>query len=243
MIDTYTMILWAKANDNKLEIQTNQVYRILSILNQTSYLKPRYLTAYKKKNVKEFELTIDNVKKLIIKKRDKQFTELGSRFSFFTSLDDEESVGISISTGVSKPGFQNNIVIELNTDYKERKIEEFERLADIFKQLVVVSEPFYGCIASGSNYSLFGTYYNKNTNLPASIFDVNYWGEEIINNLSIHQIMDRVYECEKIGRGYYIRLQKDVIDTFNINHMRLQKNINDSLGIGDKTGKSNRKNG
>lgn len=238
MIDTYTMILWAKANDNKLDIQTNQVYRILTILNQISYLKPRYyLTAYKKENIKEFELTLDNVKKMIIQKRDKQFTELGSKFSFFTSLDDEESVGISISTGVSKPGFQNNIVIELNTNYKERKIEEFERLADIFKKLVVVSKPFYGCIASASNYSLFSTYYNKNTNLPASIFDINYWGGEIINNLPIHRILDRVYEYEKIGEGYYIRLQKDVIDTLNINHMELQKNINASLGIGNKTGK------
>lgn len=237
MIDTYTMILWAKANNNKLDIQTNQVYKILTILNQISFLKPKYLTAYKKKNVKEFELTLDNVEKLIIQKRDKQFAELGSKFSFFTSLDDEEAVRISISIGVSKPGFQNNIVIELNADYKEKRIEEFQQLADIFKKLVAVAEPFYGCIVSESNYSLFGTYYNKNANLPASIFDINYWGEEIINNLSIYKIMDKVYECEKIGKGYYIRLQKDIIDTLNINHLEMQRDINGLLGIGKDTGK------
>lgn len=69
MIDTYTMILWAKANNNKLDIQTNQVYKILTILNQISFLRPKYLTAYKKKNVKQFELTLDNVEKLIIQKK------------------------------------------------------------------------------------------------------------------------------------------------------------------------------
>lgn len=234
MVDTYTMILWAKANNDKLDIQAKQVFKILNILNQISYLKPRYLSAYKKKDIIDFKLTLDNVERLIIQKKDKHFTELGSKFSFFTSLNDENSAGISISIGVSKPGFQNNIVIELNTDYKEKKVEEFDELADVFKKLVVISEPFYGCIASQSNCSMFGAYYNKKANLPTSVFDINYWGEEIINSLPIYKIDDKVYECEKIGKGYYLRLQKEAINTLNIKHMELQKNINDLLGIRDK---------
>ena len=85
MIDTYTMILWAKANNNKIDTQTKQVFDILSTLSQVSYLRPKYLTANRKKNTTEFELTLDNVEKLITKKRDKQFEELGSKISFFTS--------------------------------------------------------------------------------------------------------------------------------------------------------------
>lgn len=45
MIDTYTMILWAKANNNKIDTQTKQVFDILSTLSQVSYLRPKYLTA------------------------------------------------------------------------------------------------------------------------------------------------------------------------------------------------------
>lgn len=68
MLDTYTMILWAKANENKIDVQTKQVFDILSVLRKVPYLNPKYLTAGKKKDITEFELTLDNIEKLILKK-------------------------------------------------------------------------------------------------------------------------------------------------------------------------------
>lgn len=94
MIDVYMMILWAKAKEQKIDIQAQQVFDVLTHLSKVDHLKPRYLTAKKKKDVEEFGLSIENLKRLIIKKRDKQFEQLGSRFSFFTSLDESSSVGI-----------------------------------------------------------------------------------------------------------------------------------------------------
>lgn len=231
MIDTYTMILWAKANNNKIDTQTKQVFDILSTLSQVSYLRPKYLTANRKKNTTEFELTLDNVEKLITKKRDKQFEELGSKISFFTSLNDDESVGISISIGVSKAKFQNTIVLDLNFDYKEQSVEKFDELSEVFKKLVSVFAPFYGCITSRSNSSMFDTYYDKINNSPTSIFDINYWGEGIVNDLPISEIRKKVFECIEINSGYYIRLQKEPINISNINHMKLQKDINCLLGF------------
>lgn len=231
MIDTYTMILWAKANDNKIDTQAKQVFDILTTLIQVPYLRPKYLTAYKKNDTTEFELTLDNVEKLITKKRDKQFEELGSRISFFTSLNDDESVGISISIGVSKAKFQNTIVLDLNFDYKEQSLKKFDELSVIFKKLVSVFTPFYGCITSRSNGSMFDTYYDKTNNSVTSIFDINYWGEDIINNLPISEIQEKVFECIEINRGYYIRLQKEPVNISNINHMKLQEDINCLLGI------------
>lgn len=231
MIDTYTMILWAKANNNKIDVQARQVFDILSILSQVPYLRPKYLTAYKKKDTTEFELTLDNVEKLIIKKRDKQFVELGSKISFFTSLNDDESVGISISIGVSKAKFQNTIVLDLNSDYKEQSVKKFDELSEVFKNLVSVFAPFYGCITSRSNSSMFEAYYDKTNNSPTSIFDINYWDEDIVNNLPIGEIQKKVFECAEINRGYYIRLQKEPVNISNINHMKLQKDINCLLRI------------
>ena len=231
MIDTYTMILWAKANNNKIDTQTKQVFDILSTLSQVSYLRPKYLTANRKKNTTEFELTLDNVEKLITKKRDKQFEELGSKISFFTSLNDDESVGISISIGVSKAKFQNTIVLDLNFDYKEQSVEKFDELSEVFKKLVSVFAPFYDCIKRRSNRSMFDTYYDKINNSPTSIFDINYWGEDIVNDLPISEIRKKVFECIEINSGYYIRLQKEPINISNINHMKLQKDINCLLGF------------
>lgn len=231
MVDTYTMILWAKANNNKIEIQAKQIFDILSVLSQVPYLRPRYLTAYKKRDTSEFELTLDNVERLIIKKRDKQFAELGSRVSFFTSLNEDESVGISINIGVSKAKFQNTIVINLNSDYKEQNIKKFDELSEVFKKLVIIFDPFYGCITSRSISNMFDSYYDKTNNALASIFDINYWGEDIVNNLPIGKIQEKVFECIEINKGYYIRLQREPVDISNISHMDLQKDINCLIGI------------
>lgn len=231
MIDTYTMILWAKANNNGIDTQAKQVFDILNTLSQVPYLRPKYLTAYQKKDTTEFELTLENIEKLITKKRDKQFEELGSKISFFTSLNDNDSIGISISIGVSKAKFQNTVVLDLNIDYKEQSVKKFDELSEIFKKLVIVFAPFYGCITSRSNGSMFDTYYDKKNNTPTSIFDINYWGIDIINNLPISEIQEKVFECIEMNRGYYLRLQKEPVNISNIDHIKLQKDINCLLGI------------
>lgn len=82
MVDTYTMVLWVTPNEDDIEIQTKQVYNLLYILSKVNYLRPKYLTALNKKNVTEFELSCENVKKLIIKKEisNLQIWDQGSPF-------------------------------------------------------------------------------------------------------------------------------------------------------------------
>ena len=219
MRDSYEMILWAKANENKLGIQTRQVFDILTILNEVPYLKPKYLTAYKKGDIEEFKLTVENVEKLIIKEKDRKYPELGSRISFFTSLEDEEAVSISIQIGVSENKFNNTIVIDLNYDYKNEKIEMFDELSNIFKKLVGIFNPYYGCITSESVIDVFDLYYDDLRNSPTSIFDINYWGEDLISKLAINRIKNKVFECVKLNKGYYIRLQKEPLDILNTEHV------------------------
>ena len=116
MIDVYTMILWSRANKSSIESQTKQVFDVLSILSKIDYLAPKYLTANRKKDAKEFELSFENVKDVIKKKQDKQFIELGSIISFFTSKNDNEAVGISITVGISNPKFLYSFVIKIDED-------------------------------------------------------------------------------------------------------------------------------
>ena len=231
MIDVYTMILWAKAKEQKLDVQAQQAFDVLTHLSKVDYLKPRYLTAKKKKDVEEFGLSIENLKRLIIKKRDKQFEQLGSRFSFFTSLDESSSVGISICIGVSEKRFQNTIVVDMNLDYKKESIDKFDGVSEVFKEVIDIFDPFYGCITSKSVRDMFDAYYNKTSDLPTSIFDINYWGEAICDKLEIDKIEKEVFECTRINHGYYIRLQRAPIDVLNTEHIKLQKKINSLLRI------------
>lgn len=226
MMDVYTMILWAKANEQKLDVQARQVFDVLTHLSKVDYLKPRYLTAKKKKDAEEFELSIENLKRLIIKKRDKQFGQLGSRISFFTSLDDNSSAGISMCIGVSEKRFQNTFAVDVNLDYKKGNIDKFDGLSEVFKEMIDIFDPFYGCITSKSVSDMFDTYYNKISGLPTSIFDINYFGEDICDELEIDKIEKEVFECTKLNHGYYIRLQREPIDILNTEHIKLQKKIN-----------------
>lgn len=180
MVDTYTMILWVEANEDGIEVQTKQIYDLLSILSKVNYLRPQYLTALNKKNVTEFELSFENVKELIVRKKDKQFADLGSMLSFFTSLNDNESVGISITVGVSNPKLLNSIVINFNIDIKKLKKISFDEIANVFKEMINVYTPFYGCFTCKSNRNMFNGYYNDDINVPNSIFDLNFWGRTLL---------------------------------------------------------------
>lgn len=232
MIDTYTMMLWAKPKENSIDIQAKQIFDILTALSKVDYLKPRYQAVHRKKDAVEFDLTLENVSNLIINKKDKQFPNLGSLISFFTSLNDNDSAGISISVGVSNPKFINSIVINLNWDYKKLDIEKFDELVLLFKELINLFQPFYGCITSKSNSDMFDEYYNDTSNTPSSILDVNYLGKDTIKNLRISdKKLKEIYEYEIIDDGYYIRLQKEPIDISNIKHIELQKKINQLLGV------------
>jgi len=231
MDDTYTMILWARANHDGTGAQARQVFDMLTILSQVPYLRPKYLTANKKKDVTEFEATLENIEELIMKRRDKKFPQLGSKISFFTSLEDGEASGISICTGVSEDKFLNTVVLDLNVDYKELETERFDELCKVFKQLVGIFRPFYGCIASRSNGDRFDAYYDKAGNCPVSVFDVNYWGEEAASKLAVSSIQGKVFECVEMGNGYYIRLQKEPIDSSNAGQLELQGEVNCLLGI------------
>lgn len=129
------MILQAKANENDLDAQAKQIFDVLTLLNRIDYLKPRYLTVSRKRDVKDFELSLDNVKNLIYRSNDKVIPDLGSRFSFFSSLNDSESVGISISIGVSNLKFSNTLVINLNTDIKDKAAVSYDELANLFLKI------------------------------------------------------------------------------------------------------------
>ena len=79
---------------------------------------------------------------------------------------------------------------------------------------------------------MYGNYYNDDKDIPNSVFDVNYWGRDIIGHLEIREeALSKVYEYEEIDGGYYIRLLKEPIDVTKREHIELQKDINYLLGI------------
>ena len=99
------------------------------------------------------------IKNLILKSKDSIFPDLGSIVSFFTSLNESHSVGITIHIGNANPRFINSIVLDpiiLNSyNGTEDYGISYDNLACIFKELIIIFKPFYGCVASSHNLSLY----------------------------------------------------------------------------------------
>lgn len=232
MIDTYTMILWARPKESSIENQAEQVFNILMTLNEFDYLKPKYETVYRKKDAVEFDLTLENVKALIEKNKDKQFPNLGSRISFFTSLNGDEAAGILISIGISSPLFINSIVINMKWDYKKIGLKKYNELELLFKALIVQFKPFYGCIYSKSTVDKYEHYYDRSNDRPIAIFDMNFWSNEIIKNLKINnRILSKFYDYNEIDGGIFTRLLKEPFNISDPKHIELQKKVSKKIGL------------
>ena len=232
MIDTYTMILWARSKECLIENQAEQVFNILMTLKKIDYLNPKYETVYRKKDAVEFDLTLENVKALIIRKKDKQFPDLGSRIGFFTSLNEDEAAGILISIGVSDSMFINSIVIDMNWDYKKIGLEKYNELESLFKALIIQFKPFYGCISSKSTLDKYDHYYDRSNDRPIAIFDMNYWSNEIIKGLKINdKILSKFYEHDEIGDGIFTRLLKEPFNILDPKHIELQNKVSKMMKL------------
>lgn len=229
-MERYKMVFWSKEIIDSLELQANQIYKILDAFNQVEYLKPKYLTAKSKKEAKQFELTLENIKK-IVEREDKK-DDLGAVISFFSSKDDSISSGITISTGVKHPKFNNTIVVNLTLDKEGLISEKLDELEKVFLKIIQIFHPFYGCFCSNANKEIFnGRYYDSCNKKPIAIFDLNFWEEECYNRLVINKIKKEVYKCMCIENGCFIRLFKEPIDSMNEVHIHYQRIINAKLGL------------
>ena len=232
MIDVFKIILWARSNNDDLDLQVQKVFDVLTVLSKVNYLNPKYLQVWRKKDAVEYNLTLENIKKLVIKNSDKQFPDLGSSVGFFTSLNDDEAVGIMVSVGNSNPRFFNSIVINIRSENDRIELSKYEEIVGVFKQLVNIFNPYFGCIMSSFNRKMYEGIFSNANNFPYTIYGVNYFNLDTIEKLKINKVViDKLYEYEKIKDGYFIRLQKESIDTFNEEHIKFQQEVNKLLGI------------
>lgn len=228
MIDRYKIIIWAKPKELKLSVQVDRVYEILNKIEEFSG-QSLLLPAKNKIKVKTFNVEKESIEQLILHNKDKMFPNLGSELAFFTSLEKEKSMNIHFSVGRSNSDFVNSMTISLPINYtKENIIASIE----LFKSLSSLYDSFYACITSNLNLKLYD--YNKwfdyDNQVPKVMFWVNYWGKDIIKKLrGVDKIKDFVYEYQMMSDGNYVRLQKEPIDSMNIQHIELQKKVNNIL--------------
>lgn len=241
MIDTYSLILWAPPKKEIKEEQVQKIYDILSALIEFGEpFLPNYLPAKRKSECKPFVLKHDNIEKLL--KKSPKYEELdeklgvGKTIGFFSSLEDDDSSVITISIGNSNPRGNNTIMINFPANFDFNQPDISDKLSKLFKELIKIFEPYWGCISGWFNSQQYDGYYNHDRGIPNALFWMNYWGEDIASKLKVSkeikkEKIDRLHRIEEYQKGYFIRLQELPIDINNESQINFQNEMNITFGL------------
>lgn len=226
----YEMIFWMNNYNESLDEQVDRIFLSLKACEEVDYLIPCYLKSSSKQSAPKFELSKKNVKELIITNMNTRTIDLGSRFGFFTSMDDTISCGISFSTGIKSKMFVNTLVITIShTEYKEE--QEIEEINNLFLQLIYANKPCYACLTDQVNRNKYGDgkLLNIESGLPNAVLWINYWGKNISENLDLYKKRKRIEglcDIKELLDGYYIRLQYRPINDSKSDELLNQEKFN-----------------
>jgi len=235
MIQTYSLLLWSEPTESNLDEMIEISFSLLSALKQYGHeLSPKYLTARKKSEAKEFVLNRGNLKELIErsinKEGEKVFLDLGRHFSFFSSLKDNESCGISLTVGASNKNKINSLIVNLPyggfSGFSE-KVSDFENLV---KRLVKIFRPYWCCVYNSETGSDYG-YKLWEDKKPVSVHWLNYFNKVTAKNIGMKRVL-ALDGVEEFCGGYFYKLQDMPINVENPEHLARQKSIEKYLGLG-----------
>lgn len=238
IIETNSLVLWAKASNEDFSSIVEKAYSVLSVMkNFGDEFGPNYLTGHRRKNVNTFDLNHKTLGKVIAsginKERGTEFPTLGYEISFVSSLKVKEATRISMTVGVSNPIFVNNLVVDFSEQLDLfNNIELCDKITELFRNCCQAFNPYWGCVVNNVNMNRFESLYGRK--LPSSIHWINYFGRDIVNLLGIEEIESApAFSIEKLGLGYCIRMQKKSICDSNLEDIKKQATINNYFGLGN----------
>jgi len=165
MIQRHSIILWKKAEkkDKDFEEIAKETYEVLKLFQECPQeLRPNYLTAKTKNDIKEFDWNYENfrsmLKKGINKEGENIFEDLGYSISFFSSLNGQNSCGFEIIAGNKNEKFYNvlivNLPLSLNLYEKKRQIWLRAYLKNLYRLICHIGDVFQikHCLGNMENF-------------------------------------------------------------------------------------------
>lgn len=240
MLQRHSLILWGKANNEDFQVNLKKVNDLLFVLKEFGpELSPNYLTAKRKKDAQNFDWCLKTLEQLLKKGINKEgktpFPDLGYRVSFFSSLKDDDSAGISMLVGASNPNITNNFIVNLPLSlpiYDSPEVNK--RLITVFKKCVEIFNPFWACIGNGVNLRRYDGYWGDK--VPTAIHWVNYFGSEVSQTIGETKIMSSpTCTKNKVHSGYFLVLKDEPINDEVEDDIKLQQRANKYFRLGQKS--------
>ncbi len=231
MLQRHSLILWANASNEDFQISLNKAHELLLALKKFGpELIPNYIVAKRKKESQNFDWSLDTLQGLLQKGINKEdetvFPDLGYRVSFFSSLKEDDSAGISMLVGASNSSIINNFIVNLPLSlpiYESSEVKK--RLITLFKECVSIFNPFWACIGNNVNLRRYDGYWGDK--LPTAIHWLNYFGSDVSKTLGDAKItLSPTYFKGKFYSGYLIELKDGPIDDEDEDDIKLQQRAN-----------------
>lgn len=197
MIQRHSIILWKKAEkkDKDFEEIAKETYELLNLFQDCPQeLKPNYLTAKTKKDIREFNWNYENFKSMlkqgINKEGENIFEDLGYSISFFSSLNGQNSCSYEIIAGNKNEKFYNVLIINLPLSLNLYDKKMADMIRNLFEKLVQSYATYWGCISNKALSRKYGKFIERN--LPTTVHWINYWSEDIIGAIGMNKIQNVV---------------------------------------------------
>lgn len=197
MIQRHSIILWKKAEkkDKDFEEIAKETYEVLKLFQECPQeLRPNYLTAKTKKDIKEFDWNYENfrsmLKKGINKEGENIFEDLGYSISFFSSLNEKNSCGFEILAGNKNEKFYNVLIVNLPLSLNLYDKKTADMVKSLFEKLIQSYMPYWGCISNKVLSRKYGKFLEGS--LPTTVHWINYWSEDILGTIGMEKIQNMV---------------------------------------------------
>lgn len=231
MIQTYSIILWRKPEreETSFEEIANRIYDTLCVLQKYDEIfRPNYLTVKEKSNASRidwsYKIFYEKLQNQVMKIGKKEIPELGYSLSFFSSLNDEESCGISFRVGNKDNRFVNSLVINLPNSIEYSEEKNSSMLKTLFCELVNSFEPYWGCVSSNKFKMDNLKYLSGNT--PLYLNWLNYWSNEVESAVG-EEFFEKIKNMKDVlYKDGILQISKRALDYRNDKDMEYFKNIN-----------------
>ena len=235
MIQRHSIILWRKAEreDKSFEEISKEAYEVLELFQRyPQELRPNYLTAKIKKDIKEFEWNYKNfsnqLKRGINKEGEVIFNELGYSISFFSSLDEKNSCAFSMTVGNKFEKINNVLIVDLPLTYNLYDKEKADIISNLFEKLVQVYKPFWGCISNKALSRKYGKFLEGS--LPTTVHWLNYWSEDIWKTIGIEKIQNMINKnATSTFKTGILSIKETALDVEKEDDVRLHAEIHKQL--------------
>lgn len=235
MVQRHSIILWKKAEeeDKIFEEISEEAYEVLKLFQDyPQKLRPNYLTAKTKKDVKRFDWNYENfsneLKRGVNKEGKNMFENLGYAISFFSSIDEEDSCAFQMRAGNKNEKFFNTLIVNLPLSlnlYDEKMAGE---ISNLFEKLVQAYRPYWGCVSNGILSQKYGQFLENM--LPTTVHWINYWSEDIISTIGmerIQKIIDK-YPIISLKKGVLL-INDKALDVDKEDDMRFHDELQKQL--------------